>query len=365
MMEQLARYAGTAVPAWKALRWSGMRFGVHIPTCIEGMMYPVPFAKPSDILPTALLCERLGFDSVWGNDHMTTQRYVQQEFPDPPNFFEPLMTFTYCASRTTAAPLRHRDHRAAHAQHAGARQAGGDARPALGGAGHPRRRHRGLPGGIRGALPRRPGACAGAPSWTRGCRRCACSSPSAGRRSGGARCISRRSSASRSRCRTRCRSTPGAIIRRSGAAPGSTRRAGCPRSCRRRRSSGGSPTSIAPRPRRAGTGRRSTSRRSSQCRSAAPTTRPSGASGPRSSSSTWSRSKRSTLREQTGGFDQRNLIGSPAEISERIRVYERAGVTTLSGMLFVASAVAEMHEAIELFGQEVLPNFRKSPWTRT
>lgn len=78
-----------------------MKFGVHIPTCIEGMMYPVPFAKPSDILPTALLCERLGFDSVWGNDHMTTQRYVQKEFPDPPNFFEPLMTFAYCASQTT------------------------------------------------------------------------------------------------------------------------------------------------------------------------------------------------------------------------------------------------------------------------
>ena len=64
-------------------------------------MYPVPFATPADILPTALLCERLGFDSVWGNDHMTTQRYVQKEFPDPPNFFEPLMTFAYCASRTT------------------------------------------------------------------------------------------------------------------------------------------------------------------------------------------------------------------------------------------------------------------------
>ena len=30
-----------------------LRFGVHIPTCIEGMMYPVPFARPSDILPTA------------------------------------------------------------------------------------------------------------------------------------------------------------------------------------------------------------------------------------------------------------------------------------------------------------------------
>ena len=68
--------------------------------------------------------------------------------------------------------------------------------------------------------------------------------------------------------------------------------------------------------------------------------------------------KKSTLREQTGGFEQRNLIGSPEEISERIRVYERAGVTTCSGMLFVAGSVAEMREAIELFGREVLPNFR-------
>jgi hypothetical protein len=34
-------------------------------------------------------------------------------------------------------------------------------------------------------------------------------------------------------------------------------------------------------------------------------------------------------------------------------------VTTPSGMLFVAGLVAEMQEAIELFGQEVLPNFRR------
>ena len=77
-----------------------MRFGVHIPTCIEGMMYPVPFAKPEDILPTAQLAERVGFDSVWGNDHMTTQRYVQREWPQPPNFYEPLVTFTWVAART-------------------------------------------------------------------------------------------------------------------------------------------------------------------------------------------------------------------------------------------------------------------------
>jgi alkanesulfonate monooxygenase SsuD/methylene tetrahydromethanopterin reductase-like flavin-dependent oxidoreductase (luciferase family) len=67
--------------------------------------------------------------------------------------------------------------------------------------------------------------------------------------------------------------------------------------------------------------------------------------------------KKSTLREQHGGFEQRNLIGSPEEICERIRVYEQAGVTTCSGLLFVANTVAEMQEAIELFGREVIPNF--------
>ena len=65
-----------------------------------------------------------------------------------------------------------------------------------------------------------------------------------------------------------------------------------------------------------------------------------------------------TLREQHGGFEQRNLIGSPEEICERIRVYEQAGVTTCSGLLFVANTVPEMQDAIELFGREVIPNFK-------
>ena len=39
-------------------------------------------------------------------------------------------------------------------------------------------------------------------------------------------------------------------------------------------------------------------------------------------------------------------------------MYQQAGVTTLSGLLFVANTVPEMHEAIDLFGHEVIPNFR-------
>jgi len=68
---------------------------------------------------------------------------------------------------------------------------------------------------------------------------------------------------------------------------------------------------------------------------------------------------KSTLRDQqAGGFEARNLIGSPEAISERIRAYERAGVTTCAGLLFVANTVPEMQEAIELFGRDVIPNFR-------
>ena len=267
-----------------------MGFGVHIPTCIEGMMYPVPFAKPSDILPTALLCERLGFDSVWGNDHMTTQRYVQKEFSDPPNFFEPLITFSYCAARTTSAQVRHRHHRAAHAQHAGARQAGGHAGPALGRASDPRGGDGRLPRGVRGAVPRRARRARAATIVDEGMqalrllfteRRATFRGAHGALR--GRRVLPEAGAEPHADLRR------AATIPRCGAAPGSTRRAGCPRCCRPRRSSGAWPMSIGPRPRPDGTGRRSTSRRSSRSRSGAPTTRRSGASEPRSSSSISSR----------------------------------------------------------------------------
>jgi probable F420-dependent oxidoreductase len=39
--------------------------------------------------------ERLGYDSAWANDHITTQRYVRELYPDhPPAFYEALVTLT-------------------------------------------------------------------------------------------------------------------------------------------------------------------------------------------------------------------------------------------------------------------------------
>ena len=68
-------------------------------------MYPVPFASVHDIVELAKFAEKLGYHSVWGNDHMTTQRYVREEFQDPPRFWEVLMTLSYIAAETTTLGL--------------------------------------------------------------------------------------------------------------------------------------------------------------------------------------------------------------------------------------------------------------------
>ena len=82
-----------------------MRFSFGLPTCMEGMMYPVPFASPAQIVELAQHAENLGYHSVWGNDHMTTQRYVRAEYATPPNFWEILITLAYVAAKTTTLGL--------------------------------------------------------------------------------------------------------------------------------------------------------------------------------------------------------------------------------------------------------------------
>jgi probable F420-dependent oxidoreductase len=82
-----------------------MRFGLGVPTGTEGMMYPVPYAGIDEAVQLAMLAERLGFDSVWGNDHVSTQAYVRAEFSDPPNFFDPWLYLSFVAAETTTLGL--------------------------------------------------------------------------------------------------------------------------------------------------------------------------------------------------------------------------------------------------------------------
>ncbi|HEY0118617.1 MAG TPA: LLM class flavin-dependent oxidoreductase [Cellulomonas sp.] len=82
-----------------------MKFGLGVPTGTEGMMYPVPYADPDQAVHIAVEAERLGFDSVWGNDHMTTQAYVREEFDAPPRFYDPYLFLSYVAAQTTTLRL--------------------------------------------------------------------------------------------------------------------------------------------------------------------------------------------------------------------------------------------------------------------
>jgi probable F420-dependent oxidoreductase len=84
---------------------TGMIISAGLPTCMEGLSYPIPFADPEAIIRIAQHAERLGYHSVWGNDHMTTQRYVRAEYPVPPRFWEPLVTYAFVAANTTTLRL--------------------------------------------------------------------------------------------------------------------------------------------------------------------------------------------------------------------------------------------------------------------
>ena len=53
-----------------------MKFGVGLPTCTAGMMYPTPFASAAEVVDIAVEAEQLGYYEVAGNDHLTTQHYV-------------------------------------------------------------------------------------------------------------------------------------------------------------------------------------------------------------------------------------------------------------------------------------------------
>jgi probable F420-dependent oxidoreductase len=78
-----------------------MKFSVCLATGYEGLAYNIPFCEPADLVRVGQLCEKLGYDAVWGNDHITTQHYVRDLFPQPPNFYDPLITMAMIAQATT------------------------------------------------------------------------------------------------------------------------------------------------------------------------------------------------------------------------------------------------------------------------
>jgi probable F420-dependent oxidoreductase len=77
-----------------------MKFGLGVPTGTEGLMYPVPYADAAQAVALAVEAERLGFESVWANDHVTTQHYVRAEFDEAPRYYDPFGYLSFVAART-------------------------------------------------------------------------------------------------------------------------------------------------------------------------------------------------------------------------------------------------------------------------
>jgi probable F420-dependent oxidoreductase len=72
---------------------------------MEGLINPIPFFSPGDFILMAQIAERLGYDSVWGNDHYAPQEYVKQKYEALPNFYEVLTVLSGAASVTSRIEL--------------------------------------------------------------------------------------------------------------------------------------------------------------------------------------------------------------------------------------------------------------------
>jgi probable F420-dependent oxidoreductase len=77
-----------------------LKFGISIPTCVEGMAYPIRFADHREVIALGVDAEELGYHSVLVNDHFSTMPYVREQFAEAPRFYEPLVTLGFLAART-------------------------------------------------------------------------------------------------------------------------------------------------------------------------------------------------------------------------------------------------------------------------
>jgi probable F420-dependent oxidoreductase len=77
-----------------------VKFGISLGNCSEGLTFPIPFADGKDIVNLGVYAEELGYDSVWANDHITTQHYVKALWGKSPNYYEPLVILSFIAAKT-------------------------------------------------------------------------------------------------------------------------------------------------------------------------------------------------------------------------------------------------------------------------
>lgn len=82
-----------------------MKFGFPIPNCREGRDNLTAFAGPKEIIKIAQMCERLGYDVLWGNDFINPLPAMRKAYSPPPNWYEVITTFASLSVLTERVKL--------------------------------------------------------------------------------------------------------------------------------------------------------------------------------------------------------------------------------------------------------------------
>lgn len=82
-----------------------LTFSVALPSCTEGLCFPIPFTNRAVIEQIARRAEQLDYHSVWPNDHLSTQKYVREGFDSPPNYYDPFICLSFAAGVTSHIKL--------------------------------------------------------------------------------------------------------------------------------------------------------------------------------------------------------------------------------------------------------------------
>lgn len=82
-----------------------MKFGIGIPTCREGLSLPAPFANLSQVIKLTKMAEKLGYDSVWADDHIMVTPGMKLPYKEAPNWYDPLISLAGCAMVTKRIQL--------------------------------------------------------------------------------------------------------------------------------------------------------------------------------------------------------------------------------------------------------------------